>query len=55
MAVEDLLFQMFKDTRKLSTNKKRELMQLKFPNIDMSYLHRKVVNYQVEKYGQSLS
>lgn len=51
---ENILFEMFKDTRSLSSTRKRKIIQLKFPNINMGELHRKIVNYQVKKYGESL-
>lgn len=54
MTQEDLLFEVFKDTKKLSSDCKRFKVQLKFPKVDMSSLHRRIVNYQVKKYGQSL-
>ena len=52
---EKLLFELYKDTRTLSNNRKRKVIQLQFPDVNMSKLHREVVNYQVKKYGQSLS
>lgn len=52
---EKLLFELYKDTRTLSNNRKRRRIQLQFPEVDMSNLHREIVNYQVKKYGQSLS
>lgn len=52
---EKLLFELYKDTRTLSNNRKRKRIQLQFPQVDMGNLHRRVVNYQVKKYGQSLN
>lgn len=51
---ENILFEIYKDTRALGTSGKREKIRLKFPDVNMSLLHRKILNYQIKKYGQSL-
>lgn len=54
MNKEDILFNMLKETTKTSTNIKRGLLAKKYPGINFSDLHRRIVNYQIEKYGRSL-
>lgn len=55
MDKEELLFQMLKDTMQTSTNIKRGELQKKYPDVNISDLHRRIINYQVEKYGISLN
>lgn len=55
MNKEELLFQMLKDTMETSTDIKRSNLQRKYPDIDISNLHRRIINYQVKKYGISLN
>lgn len=51
----DLLFNMLKDTVETNTKEKRAKLKRRFPDVDISELHRRIVNYQVEKYGSSLN
>ena len=55
MDKEELLFEMFKDSVVTGTDVKRAYLQKKYPDINISNLHRRIVNYQVEKYGTSLN
>ena len=54
MKKEDFLFNMLKETTKTSSDVKRGLLAKKYPGINFSELHRRIVNYQVEKYGCTL-
>lgn len=54
MNKEDILFNMLKDTNKTSNDFKRGILTKKYPGINFSELHRRIVNYQVKKYGRSL-
>lgn len=54
MKKEDFLFNMLKETTKTSSDVKRSLLAKKYPGINFSELHRRIVNYQVEKYGRTL-
>ena len=51
----DILFNLYKDTLKTSNDEKRKALKKRFPDIDITELHRRIVNYQVEKYGGSLN
>ena len=55
MNKEEILFQMYKDTVATGDEKSRYLLQQKFPDVNISNLHIKIANYQVEKYGYSLN
>jgi len=55
MNKEELLFELFKDTAETGTDIKRADLQKKYKDVNISELHRKIVNYQVEKYGTSLN
>jgi hypothetical protein len=55
MDKEELLFQMLKDNTKTSTDIKRGELQKKYPDINISDLHKRIINYQVKKYGISLN
>lgn len=55
MNIDELLFQMYKDTVETGTERKRNELQKKYPNVNISNLHIRIVKYQVKKYGQSLN
>lgn len=55
MDKEELLFEMFKDTVATGTDQKRACLQKQYPDVNISALHRRIVNYQVAKYGTSLN
>lgn len=52
---EDLLFEMFKDTVATGTELRRKELQNKYPDVNISNLHIRIVNYQVKNYGASLN
>jgi hypothetical protein len=54
MRKEDILFHIYKDTSDLCNDEKRSKIQKKFPDVNITTLHRMVTNYQVKKYGCSL-
>lgn len=51
---EKILFEMYKDTSKLVSQKRKEALKEKYPNVDISSLYVKVVSYQIAKYGTQL-
>lgn len=55
MDKEELLFQMFKDTVETGSEYRRNELQKKYPDVKISELHIRIVNYQVKKYGKSLN
>lgn len=54
MDKEALLFELYKDTTETSNEKKRAVLKAKYPDVDISGLHIKIIKYQVKKYGASL-
>ena len=51
----ELLFNMLRDTVETCTKEKRDKLKRKFPDVDISELHRRIINYQIKKYGKMLS
>lgn len=51
---EKLLFELYKDTSKLSDVKFREKLRKKVKGVNISDLHAKIIKYQNEKYGGTL-
>ena len=51
---EQVLFEMYKDTSKLVGQQRKDILREKYPNVDISSLYEKVVNYQIKKYGSQL-
>ena len=52
---EQLLFEMYKDTTKTGDENLRSELQKKYPDVNISNLHIRIINYQVKKYGRSLN
>ena len=55
MNKEELLFVMYKDTVETGNEKKRAVLKAKYPDVNISNLHIRIINYQVKKYGCSLN
>jgi len=55
MNKEEFLFELYKDTTQTGDELKRAELQKKYPDVKISDLHRRIVNYQIEKYGYSLN
>lgn len=51
---EKLLFELYKDTSKLSDVKFREKLRKKVKGVNVSDLYAKIIKYQNEKYGETL-
>ena len=51
---EDILFSLLKDKTETIFEKKRHELKKKFPDVDITNLHRRIVNYQIKKYGGNL-
>lgn len=51
---ENLLFELFKNNTHFSRQKQREKIQGEFKDLDIPSIHKKITNYQVDKYGESL-
>lgn len=55
MDVEELIFNMYKDTQLGTVSKFRSKFYKKFKNINWYELYAKINNYQIKKYGISLN
>lgn len=51
---ERLLFELYKDTSKLSDKEFKAKLRKKFKEVNISDLHAKIIKYQNKKYGMQL-
>lgn len=52
---EKILFEKYKNTPDLYFFKDRERLREKYPDVNISDLYAKVIQYQIKKYGIQLS
>lgn len=55
MNIEELIFEMYKNQTLTSAKKFKNDIQKNFKNIDCYDLYRRIVNFQIEKYGCALN
>ena len=51
---ENLIFNMFKDTSVIGAKKFKAKIEKMYSGVDYSTIYRKILNYQIEKYGDEL-